>query len=145
MRVLIELDFAAVDALQDFWVENLFRRPLAGSQVIEAQDIGRIAVHDAEVMSDQDQSEAPLALSSLQQRVDRLLAADVYSGRRLIKQQHVGVIHRCPGDQHPLELPRGQNTQLPLGEVAIRDSHLREQAGDVLERCPLHSKKNPPP
>lgn len=59
VRVLVELDFAAVDALQDFWVENLFRRPVAGSQVIEAQDIGRIAVHDAEVMSDQDQSEAP--------------------------------------------------------------------------------------
>ena len=80
-------------------------------------------LHDVEVVGDEQQRHAGLALERLQQLQDLRLDGDVERGGGLVRDQQLGVVGERGRDHHPLALPArelvriGGEPFLGLGEA----------------------------
>ena len=91
------------------------------------------AGHDPEVVSDQHDRHAELALQSVEQLQDLCLDRDVERGRRLVGDQELGTANECHGDHHPLA-----HATAHLVGIVI-DALLR--VGDADQRQHLHGAR----
>ena len=86
---------------------------------------------DAEVMGDEQQRHAPLALDAVQQVEDLALGGDVQRRRWLVADQHLGVARQAGGQGNPLPHAAGKLERVLLRHPG-RQVHLVEAAGDLV-------------
>ena len=110
-----------------------------------AHDIDAVgeAPHDAEIVGDEDDRHAELALQLGQQHQDLRLDGDVERRRRLVGDQDVGVVGERHGDHHALALAARHFVRIgfhpPLG---IGNMHQPQQLERLLARLGAHSARD---
>ncbi len=89
--------------------------------------------HDPQVVRDQQDGHAELALQILEQLQYLRLDGDVERRRRLVGDQQIGFVGERHGDHHPLALPAGElvreGLEPPLG---IGELHQLQQLNGLL-------------
>ncbi len=88
--------------------QRLDRRALHHLAGVHHRYALRHARDDAEIVGDQQQRQAKLALQRLQQSQDLRLHRDVQSGGRLVGDQQLRLAHQRGGDHHPLAQSTGK-------------------------------------
>ena len=97
--------------------EHLRGRSAAHEAPVEADHPVGVARHHRQVVADQQEAEAGVALDLGQEVAELLFPGDVDAGDRLVEQQDVGRVPQREGEQHPLELPAREPAQGALEEV----------------------------
>src|SRR4051812_2808926 len=89
--------------------------------------------HDAEIMADEQQSEAELA-AQLEKQIDDLrLDRHIERGHRLVADDHVGLHGKRARDRDTLALSAGKLVRKPAGEIGIEPDR-REPFRDISRR-----------
>ncbi len=75
--------------------------------MLHDHDAVRDLRHHAEIVSDEEHAHVSRSLHLTDQRQDLCLCGDIKSGRRLVRNQYVGLEHQCHRDHRALALSAG--------------------------------------
>src|ERR1700722_4438603 len=78
----------AVERGKGLRVQRLHGRALAYHALVQAQDPLRVAIHHTEIVRDQEQRGSTFHLDAVEERVDGVLKARVYSRRWFVEEEH---------------------------------------------------------
>ena len=97
------------------------------AQVHDRDPVGQVP-DGGQVVRDEQQREAELALQPPQQVEHLRLHADVEGGDRLVADQEVRLPRERPGDAHPLPLAAGELVRVAAGDRRVQADQLQQLA-----------------
>src|SRR5579884_4206150 len=98
-----------VHFLEPLGGEDVERRAgTRGPSPREAEHARRVAVHEAQLVGDEEHREVLVALEPVEHGVETFAAGFVDAGGELVAQEHRGRAHEREGEQQALELPAGE-------------------------------------
>src|SRR3989344_9322735 len=94
----------AVNFLQAVRAKRLRRRTVANQFFVQTQNAVRESVDHAHIVGNENKGQISFFFYFVQKIENRFFSADIYSGRRLVKKQDVGITNQAPGDKDSLKL-----------------------------------------
>src|SRR5579875_128618 len=105
--MLVVSQRASVELLELCRREHLPGRAETGLSAVQAEDVFGIAIHDAEIVRDQDDSEIALPAEPLEPLVDLLLGEFIEARGWLVHEQDGGIAQQGESEEQLLQLPAG--------------------------------------
>src|SRR3989338_4751694 len=104
MFMFVKRQPLSVKFLQAVLAKRLRRRTVANQFFVQAQNAVRESVNHAHIVSNENNGQISFFFYFVQKIENRFFSADVYSGRRLVKKQNIGIADQTPGDKDSLKL-----------------------------------------
>ena len=99
--VMVEAGLA-VEGGKGLGIQRFHGRALAHHALVQTQHPLRVAVYDAKIVRDQQQSCSTLHLDAMKERVDRLLKAGVNCRSGFVEEKDAGFLKQRGSDEHTL-------------------------------------------
>jgi hypothetical protein len=106
--VKVVTSILAEEFFQIVGFEDLAGRAVAQGLLVEAENVGGIAINDLEFVGDENHGELVVGFQGVDELVNGLFAGDVDATGGFVKEEDVGLIDERPGDEDPLEFTAGK-------------------------------------
>ncbi len=143
-EVLEDLHAGAERLLEHRRRDDVARGAIGDDRVVHAHQVREVSGHAVEIVSREDDRDSVLVQVSKQ--VQHVMAGGhVDPTRGLVHQQELRLTQQGPSEEHPLLLPTGQLTNVPLRQPS--DAQALEHSVDIrllLAACPRHATSTGP-